>query len=207
MLKDVAYLWEHREQPEKLGRWVVVMAKRVLLFSALVRILSRPMLFRVKGARIGRLVVLGEAKIQGDVANLVIGDQTSLGRCEIVLHDTVQIGSCVVINDGAILLTASHSLTDPKWRHKKSPIVVGDYAWIATNAIVLPGVTIGRGAVVGAGAVIRNDVPEYSVVTGNPGVMQEHLRTNNLKYSPVLLNAPLEAWIGRNIYNIECRTE
>lgn len=199
MINDIAYLWRYREQPNNLRRWFVVMIKRLILFFPLVRLLIRPVLFRIRGAQIGRLVVLGKARIEGDLANLTVGDQTSLGQCEIALHDTVEIGRRCVINDGAVLLTASHSLSDPQWRHKKGPITVGDYAWIATNAIILPGVSIGRGAVVGAGALVRRDVPEYAVVTGNPSTVQAFQRTRTLEYSPVLLNAPLEAWIGRNI--------
>ncbi|MBC7489308.1 MAG: acyltransferase, partial [Glaciimonas sp.] len=123
------------------------MTKRLALFFVLVCLLIRPVLFRIKGAKIGRLVVLGKSKIQGNLCNLTIGDQTSLGQCEIALHDVVKIGRRVVINDGAVLLTASHSLSDPQWSHKKGPITIGDYAWIATNAIILPGVSIGKGAV------------------------------------------------------------
>ena len=119
-----------------------------------------------------------------------------MGRCEIALHDKVTIGRRVVINDGALVLTASHSLRDPAWHHKKAPIVIGDYAEIASNAIVLPGVTIGRGAVVGAGAVVREDVPDYGVVVGNPARLMPNQRTRELNYSPVMLNAPFEAWVG-----------
>ncbi|MBC7489955.1 MAG: acyltransferase [Glaciimonas sp.] len=178
------------------------MTKRLLLFFALARLLIRPLFFRLKGAQIGRLVVLGKAGIQGDLYNLTVGDQTSLGKCEISLHDTVKVGCCVVINDGAVLLTASHSVSDPQWSYKKSPITIGDYAWIATNAIILPGVLIGKGAVVGAGAVVRGDVPDYAVVTGNPSTVQSVQRTRALAYSAVLSNAPFEAWIGRNLTNI-----
>lgn len=85
---------------------------------------------------------------------------------------------------------------------QKKSINVGDYAWIATNAIILPGVSIGKGAVVGAGAVVRRDVPEYAIVIGNPASVQIIQRTMDLNYSPVILNAPFEAWIGRNIKNI-----
>ena len=202
MLNDVRYLWKYRERPIELRRLIVVLIKRFFLFFPLIYLFVRPMLFRIKGAKIGKLVVIGKSKIQGKIGNLAIGDQTSFGQCEITLHDTVSVGRCVVINDGAILLTASHRLSDPQWRHKKGKIIINDYAWIATNAIILPGVTIGKGAVVGAGAVVRQDVPEYAVVIGNPCSVQNIERTKTLIYSPVLLNAPFEAWIGRNMINI-----
>ena len=48
------------------------------------------------------------------------------------------------------------------------PIVIGDDVWIGARAIILPGVHIGRGAIVSAGAVVTDDVPEYAIVAGNP---------------------------------------
>lgn len=150
----------------------------------------------MRGASIGNLVVLGKSRIGSRLSNLRIGNETSLGCCEITLHDRITIGSRVVINDGAVLLTASHSLDDPHWGHKKAPIVIGDYAWIATNAILLPGTTVGRGAVVGAGAVVRGDVPDNAIVIGNPAVQLPHQRMAELAYCPVMLNAPFEAWVG-----------
>ena len=119
-----------------------------------------------------------------------------MGRCEIALHDQVTIGRRVVINDGVLVLTASHHLDDPHWRLKPSPIRIGDYAWIAQNAVLLPGVTIGKGAVVGAGAVVRCDVPDYGLAIGNPAVIKPGRRTTQLDYSPVRMMAPLEAWLG-----------
>ena len=50
----------------------------------------------------------------------------------------------------------------------QKPIVVGDHVWIGMNAIILPGVTIGRGAVIAAGAVVSKDVPPMTVVGGVP---------------------------------------
>jgi maltose O-acetyltransferase len=47
-------------------------------------------------------------------------------------------------------------------------VTIGDDVWIGTRAIVLPGVTIGTGAIVGAGAVVTKDVPENAIVAGNP---------------------------------------
>ncbi len=200
---SLIYLWNNRERPAIFSyRWLVVWVKRCLQFYPLMRIMLKSAYFTAKGASVGNLVILGNARFQGSATNLNVGDQVSLGRCEITLHDKVMIERCVVVNDGAVILTASHGLTDPQWKHKKKPIVIGEYAWIATNAIILPGVTIGRGAVIGAGAVVREDVPEYAVVIGNPSITTKIERSKELNYSPVLFNAPFEAWVGRNIHNI-----
>ena len=50
----------------------------------------------------------------------------------------------------------------------KAPVEIGDDVWLGTNAIILPGVTISRGTIVGAGSVVTKDFPEYSVIGGNP---------------------------------------
>jgi maltose O-acetyltransferase len=122
-----------------------------------------------------------------------------LGRCELHLNGKISIGNRVVINDGAILLTASHNLTDPGWGLKVLPILIEDYAWISRNAIILPGVVIGRGAVIGAGAVVRKSVPPLGVVFGNPATLHTRSRTTLLDYSPVLMNAQIEAWVGPRV--------
>lgn len=202
MITDFVFLFNRRERPMGWKRIVVVWGKRCVQFIPLLSILLRSSLLRLRGARLGNLVILGKAKIVGRLSNLHVCDQVSLGRCEISLHDKVTIERCVVINDGAILLTASHSLSDPQWKHTKRPIFIGAYAWIATNSIILPGITIGRGAVIGAGSVVREDIPDFAVALGNPAVIVSTVRTKALQYSPVLFNAPFEAWVGRNIHNV-----
>lgn len=196
-MKDFHFLFANRERPQTLRRHIVVLAKRTLQFIPLLRLLCRPIILRARGASIGDLAVIGKARIIGDIRNLSIGAETSLGRCEISLHDRVNIGNRAVINDGTILLTASHRINDPQWSLKKAPITVGDYAWIATGCIILPGVSVGKGAVIGAGAVVRSDVPDHAVVSGNPATIADFSRNPDLDYSPVLMNAPFEAWVGR----------
>jgi acetyltransferase-like isoleucine patch superfamily enzyme len=199
VLHDLAYLWKHRERPNSGRRLFVLLVKRTLLFLPLLRLVLRSSGARWRGAKIGRLAILGDSRIAGPLSRLQIGDECSLGRCEIALHESVVLGDKVVINDGAVLLTASHDLHDPLWRTKTGPIRVGDYCWIATNAVILPGVTIGKRAVIGAAAVVRQDVPDGAVVVGNPGVIRGERRARNLSYSPVLLVAPFEAWVGKGV--------
>jgi maltose O-acetyltransferase len=114
-----------------------------------------------------------------------------------MLHDHIDIGDRVVINARVTLLTASHRVRDPRWSTYSKPIVIDDYAWIATGAMVMPGVHIGRGAVVGAGSVVREDVPDGAIVIGNPAKVVSSGRLGDLDYSPVRLSAPMEAWLGR----------
>ncbi|MBU2774314.1 acyltransferase [Acidithiobacillus ferrooxidans] len=196
MLNDVRYLWRKLEKPTSPRRWIKVWVKRCYHIVNLYRLLMRSTLFLWRGASVGRLVVLGRARIEERATLLSIGEEASLGRCKIALYDRVTIGRRVVVSDGVVLLTATHSLNDPDRSDKKASIVIGDYAWVATNAMVLPGVIIGRGAVVGAGAAFRRNVPDYAIVTGNPATTRPIQQNAELQYSSVLLNAPLEAWVG-----------
>lgn len=78
------------------------------------------------------------------------------------------IGNNVSISEGVVILTLSHDIDDPYFSLEGGEAVIEDYVFIGSYALVLPGVTIGRGAVVGAGSVVTNNVDPYTVVGGNP---------------------------------------
>jgi maltose O-acetyltransferase len=189
--------WRRRQKPVTWRRRIKVWAKRLYHAPALLRMAWRVAMLRRRGAQIGALAFIGDVRIEGSPAKLKVGEEASLGRCEIALHADVTIGRRAVINDGAVLLTATHSLRDPRWGLRRAPIRIGDYAWIAQGAILLPGVSVGPGAVVGAGAVVREDVPAYALAIGNPAAITPNRRITQLEYSPVGLTALFEAWLGQ----------
>lgn len=78
------------------------------------------------------------------------------------------IGAGVAIAPEVALLTADHDPQSPDFAGRTAPVVIEDHAWLGTRAMVLPGVTIGQGAVVAAGAVVTKDVPPYTIVGGVP---------------------------------------
>lgn len=79
------------------------------------------------------------------------------------------IGNDVLIAAGAAIMSQGHPLSPPRWgRNVSKPISIGNEVWIGAHAVVLPGVTIGNGAIVAAGAVVSRDVPSYAVVAGVP---------------------------------------
>lgn len=101
--------------------------------------------------------------------NFSIGSQSSIGEhAWVYCLDKITIGKNCCIGDNAKLLTGSHDLSSPHFDLVTKPITICDNVWIATAVIVLPGVTIGEGAVVAAGAVITKDVEPWTVVGGNP---------------------------------------
>ena len=191
-------LVKKRERPRFISkRWFVVYIKRLITFPALVKIFLASWRARLFGAEIGEMVVIESSALNGKISNLEIGDETYIGRTvNFALHAKIKIGSRVVINNGVQLLTAGHETNDLSWTGYSRPITIEDYAWIATNAILLPGVNIGRGAVVGAGAVVTKNVSANEVVAGNPAVVVSK-RCECLSYNPVILCAPFEAWIGK----------
>ena len=80
----------------------------------------------------------------------------------------IVIGAQTTISQGVKLCTAGHDISSKIMELTTQPIVVGPNAWVAGWSIILPGVTIGEGAVVAAGAVVTKDVEPWTVVAGNP---------------------------------------
>lgn len=98
-----------------------------------------------------------------------IGDMSSIGsRAWVYALDKITIGKNVCIGEDVRLITGSHDVASSHFDLVTKPITINDDVWVATGAIVLPGVTIGEGAVVAAGAVVTKDVEPWTVVGGNP---------------------------------------
>lgn len=195
-MASLKYLWKNRVKSGLFSKsFFISWAKRLLTFPELFKNNRRRNNLINKGATIAATAEIGFVTINGRKENLVIDAFSTLGKVEIALHDKVTIGKNVCINDGVIILSASHDVLDPLWRHKKAAITIGDYAWIATNAIILPGVHIGKGAVVGAGAVVSKNVNDYAIVTGNPANEIGKKRTDILNYNPCEFLATNNAWL------------
>jgi acetyltransferase-like isoleucine patch superfamily enzyme len=146
---------------------------------------------------VGKWTVISQSEIAGKFRNLEIGDNCAIGRVMIQLHDRVEIGNNVVINDGVRILTGSHNVHSPDWELVTSPVTIGDFVWIATGSLVLPGVVLGRGSVVAAGAVVSRSVAPLEIVAGNPARAIGMRKTSEFNYRPSEGYAVFEAWLGR----------
>ena len=82
--------------------------------------------------------------------------------------DEIKIGAQATVSQGVKLCTAGHDISSKIMELTYAPITVGENAWVAGWSIVLPGVYVGEGAVVAAGAVVTKDVESWTVVGGNP---------------------------------------
>lgn len=109
-------------------------------------------------------------------SSVELGDNSDLGlRCQI--NGKVVIGNNVIMAPDVAIYTVNHNTarTDIPIKYQgnteEKPVYIGDSCWICARVIILPGVKIGKGCVIAAGAVVSKDVPDYSVVAGNPAVI------------------------------------
>ena len=80
----------------------------------------------------------------------------------------IVIGNNAVVSQRTYLCTASHDISLASHPQIEKPIIIGDRAWVAAEAFIGPGVTVGEGAVVGARAAVFKNVEPWTVVGGNP---------------------------------------
>ena len=132
----------------------------------------RYMLCRKLFRKIGKNVNIERLAFFRFGSNIEIGDNTGLGiNCYI---SNAKIGNNVMMGPDVLYIESNHrfDLTDvPMIEQGNAPekgLIIGDDVWIGSRAIFLPGVSVGNGAVVGAGSVVTKDVPEWAVVAGNP---------------------------------------
>ena len=129
----------------------------------------RCFLLRTFGAKIGKGV-----RIQGSAhvwipSRLRIGDHSWIdGSVNLYSVAEISIGSNTVVSEGAFLCTATHDIHTNGFELVTQPLRIGNNAWIASRAIVLPGIVVGDGSVIGAGAVVTRNVDSLNVVAGNP---------------------------------------
>ena len=132
--------------------------------------------FRIKTAR-KFIVSIGQGVNIEKGANVsegtVIGNRSGVG-INANLHGPVIIGDDVMMGPECIIYTRNHAYLDTTIPMRQQgfseikEVTIDDDVWIGGRVIILPGVHIGKGAIIGAGAVVTKDVPEYAVVGGNP---------------------------------------
>lgn len=111
-----------------------------------------------------------------------IGANTIIGRdCVLDGRAPLKIGRNVNIGGRTQFFTGSHDVHSPDFAASFTPITVEDHVWIAVSAVILPGVTIGRGAVVSAGTVVSRDLEPMGIYAGSPA-QKIGERTSTLEY-------------------------
>ena len=96
----------------------------------------------------------------------------------------IYIGNNVGVAHNTKVYTLGHDLDDPKFRTKGAPVYIEDNVFVFSNAIIMPGVTIGEGAIVLAGSVVTKNVAPWTVVGGNPAKIVR-VRSQNIDYKQI----------------------
>jgi maltose O-acetyltransferase len=154
---------------------------------------ARARLYARSGFRIGEGSELaGRPRITGPghlFSNLTLGRDCFVGvDCVFDLEESITVGDSVTLSPGTMVLTSTHEL-GPKERRAgpvtRAPVTIGDGAWLGARAIVLPGLKVGAGAIVEAGAVVSRDVEPHTRVAGSPAAVVERLNppTSEVKAS------------------------
>ncbi len=147
----------------------------------------RARLFRLAGFHVGqRTRIEGAPKISGPRglgSRLVIGADCAIApNCLFELSELLTIGDRVTLEPGVMILTSTHELDHAAHRAGPliaTPVTVGNGVWLRARSIILPGVKIGDGAVVEAGAVVNKDVAPNARVGGVPATALEQLKSND----------------------------
>ena len=144
----------------------------------------RVSLYRKAGFRIGHgAFIMGNLRLTGASPgfydNLVIGPSAMISDdVTINLDDRVSIGKNAGVAPGVTIYTATHRI-GPGSRRLGAvgslPVTIEDGAWVRLGALLVPGVTVGRGSIVAAGAVVLRDVPPNTYVEGNPATVIRRL--------------------------------
>jgi acetyltransferase-like isoleucine patch superfamily enzyme len=124
---------------------------------------------KILGMSIGSSsVIYGGCEIRCG-SKIKIGNNTSIGhRCILDGRAGLTIGDSVNISTGVWIWTMQHDMNDPWFESEGNPVHIEDYVWLSGRVIVLPGLTIGKGAVIASGAVVTKSVMPYSVMAGVP---------------------------------------
>ena len=122
-----------------------------------------------------QVIVNRNCMIQAKKGAVRLGTRTTIGSNSVIVSMAgVEFGKAVLVagncyfSAGAYHVDNISSAVMDQGAYSKGPIIIGDNSWIGTGAIILDGVKVGKGVIIGAGAVVTKDVPDYAIVAGVP---------------------------------------
>lgn len=143
----------------------------------------RGFIFRLGGIKIGRGSTIHTGARFYDPRNILIGADTIIGEGTVLDgREKLTIGNHVDIASDVMIYNSEHDINSEGFSPHNAPVAIEDYVFVGPRAIILPGVTVGKGAVVGAGAVVTKDVPPFAIVGGVPAKIIGERRNKNLHY-------------------------
>jgi len=121
----------------------------------------------------GENVIVKRGAYFGSGSGLRVGSRSQIGHNSRIDHGVV-IGEDVLMGPDVVIMSGGHAYLDPdipinlQGTVPSRTITIGDDVWIGTRVIILPGVEIGKGAVIGAGSIVTKNIPDFAVAVGNP---------------------------------------
>ncbi len=144
----------------------------------------RKIFYRLAGIQIGKDSFIHMGARFYNPENIKIGVGTIIGE-GVVLdgRNNLWIGDHVDIASHVMIYNSQHDIDDPHFRAVSEPVIIEDYVFIGPRSIILPGISIGKGAVIAAGSVVTKNVSEFEVVGGIPAknIKQRDLVDPNYK--------------------------
>jgi acetyltransferase-like isoleucine patch superfamily enzyme len=179
-------------RPGPVRRWISGAAHACLRLAGFVPSNHvRRFVYRSFGMKIGRGSHLYMGAEIRSAHRIAIGSGCSIGHAAILDgRGGLTIGNNVNLSTGVWIWTMEHDPQSPAFGVRVQPVAIGDFAWISCRAVVLPGVTIGTGAIVAAGAVVVKDVAPFTIVGGVPakpiGERRRDLAYDLSDYTPLI---------------------
>ena len=143
----------------------------------------RNVLIRWFGVKASKNVYFYPGFVVRNPKGLTVEDGVNIGpkvlldaRCGLIIRKNA------VIAYEAIIWSLNHDYNDEYFCGKGAPTEIGEYAWICSRSVILPGVKVGEGAIVASGAIVTKDVPPYTIVGGIPAKIIGKRERKNYKY-------------------------
>ena len=121
------------------------------------------------------VIINRNTMLQAKTGPIRLGPRTTIGSNSVIVSMAgVDLGEAVLVAGGVYISAGAYQFADrtkpvmDQAVYSKGPIKIGDHTWIGTGAVILDGITVGRGAIIGAGAVVTKDVPDYAIAAGVP---------------------------------------
>ncbi|SFG96255.1 maltose O-acetyltransferase [Sporolactobacillus nakayamae] len=144
----------------------------------------RKLIYKIGKMKIGKNTTILRPVYLYAPSRIQIGDYCAIndhvvldGRGKLIINDNVNISPYVKI------YTAEHDVNSMDFHYTAGITTINKFAWVSTGSILLPGISVGEGAVIAAGAVVTKDINPYDIVGGVPAKVIGH-RNKNLNYRP-----------------------
>lgn len=143
----------------------------------------RRLLLRLAGAKIGQGSTIHMGCRFFSLKNIIIGEDTIIGEGSYMDgRDILRIGDHVDVASQVLIYNSEHDVTAEDFHATVAPVEIGDFCFIGPRVIILPGVKVGKGAIIAAGAVVTKDVGEFAIVGGVPAEVIGERKIKDLHY-------------------------